>query len=83
MNTDATINFNGADISLSKEYHEARKMMGLKSTDLDMLYGTVSHLYICIPEEHKEWAQSYLGLMDEIQMRQSMLFSMKLNKLIA
>ena len=81
MNHEATINFNGAEINLSKEYHEARNMMGDKRMDLDTLYNCVSHIYICIPSGHDEWAKNYLMLMDEIQKRQDMIFHLKLNKL--
>lgn len=83
IDPNATINFNGCDISLQNEYHEARKMMGLKTTDLDKLHTTVAHIYICIPKEHDGWAQQYLALMDEIQWRQNMLIGMKLDKLTA
>ena len=78
MNNAPIIKFQSADIDLSKEYAEARKMMGLKSTDLDKLYQTVAHIYICIPEEHQKWADAYLNLMAEIEMRKTMLFNMKL-----
>lgn len=81
MNHSATIDFNGAELNLSKEYHEARKLMGDKRTDLLSLYGVVSHIYIVIPEELEEWSVAYYALMDEIQTRERMMLDMKLDKL--
>ena len=77
MDQNATLNFHGAEVNLAKEYHQARQMMGRRSTDLNDLYRTVSHLYICIPEVHEEWAHAYYLLMGEIQQRQTLMATMK------
>ena len=74
IDPDATSNFNGADISLSDEYHQARKMMGTKGTDMELLYRNVSHIYITI--QNDDWANAYLALMQEIQDRQNLLMGL-------
>jgi len=71
MNADTVIDFHGAEINLSREYCEARRLMGLKTTDLDWLYEKVAQVYLNIRDD--EWSQAYLNLMDEIQLRQRML----------
>lgn len=80
IDPNATINFHGATVNLSQEYCEARKQMGLTTTDLDKLHSTVSHIYLNIPEELSagpdeamNWSEMYLALMDEIEWRQNMI----------
>jgi len=81
MNHSQTIKFQTAEINLSDEYREARKLMGNKNTDLDDLYRTVSHIYVCIPPDAEEWAEAYLNLMYEIEQRQVMVMNLKIDAL--
>ena len=85
IDPDATINFHGAEVNLSQEYIEARKAMGLTTTDLDKLHSTVSHIYLNIPQElaagedeAMNWAEAYLALLDEIEWRQNMILQREL-----
>lgn len=66
MNEDI-INFHGAAVNLADEYLEARRMMGLKSTDLDVLYEKVALLYL---NTNDKWNDPYLNLLWEIEDRQ-------------
>jgi hypothetical protein len=54
-------------IDFSKEYHEARKLMGTKGTDLDKLLKAVCYCYVYAPDE---WTTHYITLIHEIEMRQ-------------
>ncbi len=78
MDHNATIDFHGAPVNLSEEYHQARKMMGLKTTDLDTLYQTVTHIYVMIEDE--EWNTAYMNLLFEIGDRQNMLIDMRVSE---
>ena len=78
MDHDATINFHGAEVNLAKEYHEAAKLKGLVTTDLEQLLSTVTHIYLNIPEEHDKWAVAYLALIEEIRYRQDMMARLEL-----
>lgn len=62
--------FNGTEIDYSFEYTEARKFMGTKGTDLDLLIGNVGHLYLQCPDDMQS---AYLALLDEIQKRKMMI----------
>jgi len=75
------IKFQDADIDLSLEYTEARRLMGLKSTDLEELQRSVMHVYITIPQELEEWVTAYIALISEIEDRQLMIMRLKLNAL--
>lgn len=55
------------EINFSKEYHEARKMLGTKGADLDKLLKSVCYVYVHTPEE---WQFPYYVLIKEIGMRQ-------------
>lgn len=78
MDHNATINFYGAEVNLAEEYHEAAKLKGLVTTDLDELMRTVTHIYLNIPEEQDKWAEAYLALIHEIEYRQAMMMRLKL-----
>lgn len=69
MNED-TIEFHGAEVNLAEEYHEARKMMGQKSTDLELLYEKVTLLYL---NTNDKWQRPYFFLLNEIEDRQAIL----------
>ena len=62
--------FNDAEIDYAQEYCEARRLMGIKGTDLDQLHSTVAHLYLQCPED---MSTAYQSLLLEISARQSML----------
>jgi hypothetical protein len=62
--------FNGTEIDYRFEYTEARKFMGLKSTDMDTLISSVGHLYLQCPEDMQPHFQA---LLEEITQRQTML----------
>ena len=66
MSTMDIIDFHGTEVNLAKEYHEARKLMGQKSTDLDDLYEKVALLYL---NTNDRWSEPYLYLMYEIDDR--------------
>ncbi len=67
--------FHGTEIDYAKELVEARRLMGLKSTDLDQLTSTVAHLYLNCPEDMQP---HYIALIDEISRRQTMLVMVSL-----
>ena len=54
-----------------KEYMEARRLMGLKSTDLETLHTFVAYGYLHCPEEHNE---VWMYLINELERR---MFYMK------
>lgn len=62
--------FHGAEVDFAKEYCEARKLMGQKSTDLDDLSYSVGLLYLNCPEDLNT---HYLALLEEITKRQAMI----------
>ncbi len=66
----STGTFHGADIDYSKEYVEARKLMGHRDTDLDQLSYSVGLLYVNCPED---LTTHYAALLEEITTRQSMI----------
>lgn len=66
---ETTGDFNGTEINYSKEYCEARKFMGQKTTDMDRLHETVTHLYLQCPEDMQH---AFLALLEEIGQRQMM-----------
>lgn len=76
IDTEATVDFHGATVRLESEYHNARKMMGTKGTDLDKLHSTVTHLYLNITDD--AWADAFLALMNEIEYRSRMLLMLEL-----
>jgi len=78
MDHNAEIYFYDAPVNLSEEYHQARKLMGLKTTDLDNLYQTVTHIYLHIEDE--EWNTAYINLLSEIERRQEMLIDMRMGE---
>lgn len=78
MNSEATVNFHGAEVNLAKEYHEARKLMGLVTTDHNQLLSSVAHIYLNIPESEPEWSDAYLALMEEMELRQMIVFNMEM-----
>ena len=59
--------FEGATIDYKAEYIEARRLMGLKSTDQDRLIETVALLYFNCPESYNT---QYAALLNEISDRQ-------------
>lgn len=78
MDHNAEIYFYDAPVNLSEEYHQARKLMGLKTTDLDDLYQTVTHIYLHIDDE--EWSTAYANLLVEIERRQEILINMRMSE---
>jgi hypothetical protein len=62
--------FHGTEVDYAKELVEARRLMGLKSTDMSQLTSTVGHLYLNCPEDMQP---HYLALLDEIAKRQTLL----------
>lgn len=76
IDMEATVDFHGATVRLEDEYHNARKMMGTKGTDLDKLRSTVTHLYLNIRDD--TWADTFLALMNEIEDRSRLLLMLKL-----
>ncbi len=75
------IKFQDADIDLSVEYSEARRLMGLKATNLEELQRAVMHVYITIPSDMPKWADAYVALIHEIAVRQAMIMRLKLDAL--
>ena len=67
--------FHGCNVNFSTEYHEARKLMGLTTTNMDDLFDKVTLLYLNAPEK---WREHYLNLIWEIETRQNMLTNMRL-----
>ena len=67
---DCTGEFYGATVDYRDEYVQARKLMGLKSTDLGKLQESVAFLYMHCPEHLSE---HYRALIEEITIRQSMI----------
>ena len=66
-NTEDMGTFHKCEVNFATEYHEARKFMGLKSTNLDDLFDKVTLLYLNTPEK---WRAPYLALIWEIEDRQ-------------
>ncbi len=62
--------FYGAPVDYRDEYVQARKLMGLTTTDLDALLHTVTYLYLYCPDHISE---AYGSLIREITERQSMI----------
>jgi len=62
--------FYGAPVDYRDEYVQARKLMGLKSTDMDALLHTVGFLYLYCPEDIRD---AYASLIEEITERQSLM----------
>lgn len=62
--------FNGTEIDYRFEYTEARKLMGQKTTDMDRLHETVTHLYLQCPEDMQA---AYVALIFEIDQRKMMM----------
>jgi len=77
MSNQDIADFQGVKINFKTEYHEARKFMGTKGTDLVQLYKKVILLMVNAPEK---WVYGYQMLADEIQMRNQMLSEMSINK---
>ncbi len=76
------IMFQDAEIDLSLEYGEARRLMGLKTTNLEELQSSVTHVYITIPLENQKWVDAYIALIHELEDRQSMIMRLKIDKLL-
>ena len=62
--------FHGTEVDFRSELVEARRLMGLKSTNLDNLTSTVAHLYLSCPED---MIPHYIALIDEISRRQTII----------
>ena len=62
--------FHGTVVDYRAELVEARRLMGLKSTDMDQLTSTVGHLYLNCPDD---MLPHYIALLDEIQKRQTLI----------
>ena len=62
--------FQGEDVNFATAYTDARKLMGLRTTDMDALYYNTGLLYINAPEK---WVNPYSMLMEEIELRINML----------
>ncbi len=77
------ITFQDSKIDLSREYGEARRLMGLKTTDLEKLQSSVMHVYITIPRENQRWVDAFVALINELEDRQNMIMRMKLDKVLA
>ncbi len=67
---DYTGEFYGAPVDYRDEYVQARKLMGQKGTDLDVLSSTVGFLYLHCPDHI---APQYAALLHEITSRSMML----------
>ncbi len=76
------ITFQDAKIDLSREYGEARRLMGLKTTDLEKLQSSVMHVYITIPRENQRWVDAFVALINELEDRQSMIMRLKIDQLL-
>ncbi len=76
------ITFQDAKIDLSMEYGEARRLMGLKTTNLEELQRSVIHVYITIPSDKPKWVDAYAALILELTIRQSIIMRMKLDQLL-
>jgi len=62
--------FADATIDYKFEYTEARKLMGTIGTDMDLLFDSVTLLYLNCPEDLQD---VYIALIHEITDRQHML----------
>lgn len=67
---DYTGEFYGAPVDYRDEYVQARKLMGLKSTNMDDLTSTVAFLYMHCPDHI---APQYEALLEEITARRAMI----------
>jgi len=70
--------FQGAQIDYAEAYHEARRLMGLRTTDMELLHYNTMLLYLNAPAT---WSDAYLHLTDEIQTRINMIELMKMGVL--
>ena len=62
--------FQGTEINFARAYHDARELMGLKSTNLDDLHYHTGLLYVNAPDK---WSKPFLMLLDEMTMRMDLL----------
>ena len=69
-NTKDLGDFQGTEINYAEAYHDARRMMGTKGTDMDDLTYHVGLLYVNAPEK---WVEPYQMLIEEIDMRAAIL----------
>ena len=69
-NTEDIGMFQEVEIDFAEAYHDARRMMGTKGTDMDDLTYHVGLLYVNAPEK---WVEPYQMLIQEIDMRAAIL----------
>lgn len=62
--------FQGVEMNFETAYHESRKLMGTQGTDLDDLFYHVGLMYTAAPDK---WAEPYMTLLREIEMRQEIM----------
>ena len=62
--------FNETEINYADELVEGRRLMGLKSTNLDDLLSTVAHLYLQCPQD---MVSHYIAMIEEIGRRKTMI----------
>jgi hypothetical protein len=69
----ATAKVHGAEVNLSEQYHEARELMGLRTSNHEALLGAVTTVYLNIPHTEERWIESYASLILEMQDRIAMI----------
>ena len=62
--------FQNTQINFAAAYHDARKLMGQTSTNLNDLLYNVGLMYLNAPTK---WVEPFLLLMKEIETRQNMI----------
>lgn len=67
--------FQGVEINFAEQYHQIRRMMGTKGTDLGDLSYNTTLMYVSCPDK---WMIPYSMLIEEIDMRYNMLQLQKL-----
>lgn len=75
MNNEDIGTFQDAEINFAEAYHDARRLMGLRTTNMENLHYNTGLLYLNAPEK---WVEPYLMLMEEIQFRINMIERMEM-----
>ncbi len=74
MNEDVGT-FQDEEINFETAWLDARKLMGLRTTDLELLYYNTGLLYLNAPDK---WQNPYLVLLDEIHRRIEISYRMSM-----
>ena len=75
---EVTANVHGATVNVSEEYHTARNLMGLKTTNQEALLGATVTVYLNIGHSEDKWLEAYANLINEMQDRIALIAQINL-----